>query len=299
MRTLLAGGANINETAEDAIKPRTPRRAADTDAANTAAEPEPPRLGSSVLATAIRNVHYDLAALLVAEGADLNVDGPRGTALHGVVRSRNCEPTGLPCPMRTGTLDSMALANVLLAHGADVNARLTQNPPAKGSSDDNYMSLVGATPLFLAVKASDTSMMRLLLDHGADPTIGNEDKTTPLLVAAGIGHIEGQILASEAQAFEAVEMLVELGEDVNTTNELSQTALHGAAYRGANSIVQYLIDQGAKIDAKDEKGRMPVTIADGVITASSRFIAHDETAALLREVMGPSAPPRPTTQGAR
>ena len=289
VRTLVAGGANVNEAANDAI-PR--RRTEETD------EESPPRLGSSVLATAIENAHYDLAAWLVAERADLNADGPRGTALHGLVRTRTCERTAMPCPERSGTLDSLGLAEVLLAHGADVNARLTANPPKNGTYDYNYMSLVGATPFFLAVKASDTTLMRLLLDHGADPTLANADNTTPLLVAAGIGYIEGQILASEAQAFESVEMLVGLGEDVNTANDQHQTALHGAAYRGTNSIAQYLIDHGAKLDAKDEQGRMPVTIADGVV-AGPYFRAHDETAALLRELMGPDAPPRPITQGAR
>ena len=117
-------------------------------------------------------------------------------------------------------------------------------------------------------------------------------------MAAGIGYIEGQILASEEKAFDAVRMLVEHGEDVNTTNDKNETALHGAAYRGANSIASYLIERGARLDIEDELGRMPVTIADGVV-AGPYFRAHDETAALLRELMGPSAPPRPTSQGAR
>ncbi len=298
VRTLLAGGADINETAEDAVKTRPRRAAADTEKQNPAAQPAPPRLGSSVLATALANAHYDLAGWLVDQGADLSVDGPRGTALHGLVRSRNCERTALPCPTHTSTLDTLVLAEMLLTLGADVNARMTEKPPTKGTYDYNYMSLVGATPFFLAVKAADTAMMRLLLDHGADPTIGNEDQTTPLLVAAGIGFIEGQIPASEAQALQAVEMIVERGEDVNTSNTVHETALHGAAYRGANSIAQYLIDHGARLDAKDEQGRMPVNIADGAI-AGPYFRAHDETAALLRELMGPSAPPRPTSQGAR
>ena len=298
MRTLLAGGANIDEAAEDAVTPRSRPATTDTDGQNLTPQPEPPRLGSSVLATALANAHYDLAGWLVDQGADLSVDGPRGTALHGLVRSRNCERTALPCPTHTSTLDTLVLAEMLLSHGADVNARMTAKPPTKGTYDYNYMSLVGATPFFLAVKAADTAMMRLLLDHGADPTIGNEDQTTPLLVAAGIGYIEGQISASEAQALDAVEMLVELGEDVNTSNTVQETALHGAAYRGANSIARYLIDRGARLDAKDEQGRMPVNIADGAI-AGPYFRAHDATAALLREVMGPSAPPRPTSQGAR
>ena len=288
VRTLLAGGADIDETARDAVPVR-----GRTEETSKAA-----RLGSSVLATAIENAHYDLAAWLVAEGADLNADGPRGTGLQGLVRTRNCERTALPCPPRSGTLDSLELAALLLAHGADVNARMSANAPRNGTYDYTYMSHVGATPLFLAVKASDTAMMRLLLDHGADPAIGNDENTTPLLVAAGIGYIEGQILASEEKAFEAVRMLVERGEDVNTTNDKSETALHGAAYRGANSIALYLIDRGARLDIADELGRMPVTIADGAV-AGPYFRAHDETAALLREVMGPSAPPRPTTQGVR
>ena len=290
VRTLLAGGADVDEAARDAVPVRG--RTEETS------KPAPPRLGSSVLATAIENAHYDLAAWLVAEGADLNVDGPRGTALHGLVRTRNCERTALPCPPRSGTLDSLALAELLLAHGADVNAQMTANAPRNGTYDYTYMSHVGATPLFLAVKASDTAMMRLLLDHGADPAIANDENTTPLLVAAGIGYIEGQILASEEKAFDAVRMLVEHGEDVNTTNDKSETALHGAAYRGANSIALYLIDHGARLDIADELGRMPVTIADGVV-AGPYFRAHDETAALLRNLMGPSAPPRPTSQGAR
>ena len=74
VRTLASGGANINEAATDAI----PRRQT-----TEAVEALPPRLGSSILATAIENAHYDLAAWLVAEGADPNVDGPRGTALPG------------------------------------------------------------------------------------------------------------------------------------------------------------------------------------------------------------------------
>ena len=97
----------------------------------------------------------------------------------------------------------MGLAKLLLDHDADVNARMTARPPTKGTYDGNAMSLVGATPFFLAVKASDTALMRLLLDHGADPTIDNSDNTPPLLVAAGLGFIEGQVLASEAQALEA------------------------------------------------------------------------------------------------
>ena len=291
VQVLLAGGANINEAANDAI----PRGSRDPTVGDV---PAPPRLGSSVLATAIRNAHYKLAAWLVEQGADPNLDGPRGTALHGLVRARNCELTAMPCPTQTGTLDTLSLVKVLLAHGADVNARMTARPPTKGTYDGNAMSLVGATPFFLAVKAADTTLMRLLLAHGADPKLGNSDDTPPLFVAAGLGFIEGQVHASEAEALEAVEILVGLGENVTATNARDETALHGAAYRGANSIVSYLVDRGADLWAEDDTGLLPVTVADG-FRRGTGFRAHDETAALLRELMGPDAPTRNTDQGAR
>ena len=62
--------------------------------------------------------------------------------------------------------------------------------------------------------------------------------------------------------------------------------------------MQYLADRGATLDAKDDKDLMPVTIADG-FRRGTGFQAHDETAALLRELMGPDAPERQTDQGAR
>ena len=321
VRTLLSGGASIHETAEDGLP--KPELAADTEqrcaAETTAAEKErcsgtaargrrsdvnqatdvnrnlP---GSSVLATAILNAHYELGAWLIDEGAAVNVDGPSGTALHVLMRVRNCEFSALPCQARTGEMDSLTLAKKLLAHGADVNARMTQNPPKRGSYDYNYMPFIGATPLFLAAKASDEVLMRLLLKHGADLAIGNKNETTPLLVSAGIGYVEGQIVASEAQAFETVRILTEHGADVNAVNLAGQSAMHGVAYRGANSIAEHLSDLGAKLDFKDDQGRMPVNIADGA-RAGPYFRAHDETAALLRELMGPAAPPRATSQGSR
>ena len=179
---------------------------------------------------------------------------------------------------------------MLLAHDADINARMTVNPPKNGTYDYKYMSLVGATPFFLAVKAADTTLMGLLLDHGADPSIPNTDGTMPLLVAAGIGYIEGQILTSEARAFDAVLMLVELGEDVNSANGVSQTALHGAAMMGSNLILQYLLDLGADINARNTLGWTPLMVAEGVFVANTEK-AWPDTVALLRE-LGARAGPR-------
>jgi ankyrin repeat protein len=144
--------------------------------------------------------------------------------------------------------------------------------------------LAGATAFLLAAKSADVEVMRLLLAHGADPMIGTEERITPLMAAAGIAWASNQDRASESQVLEAVKLLVdELGADVNTISDLGETAMHAAAYRGANSVVQYLFDKGAKLDVVAKDGRTPLIVADGVEYGNS-FAAQPQTAALLRKL---------------
>ena len=63
------------------------------------------------------------------------------------------------------------------------------------------------------------------------------------------------------------------------------TALHGAAMMGSNLIAQYLIDQGADINARTTLGWTPLMIAEGVFVANTEK-AWPETVALLRELGG-------------
>ena len=95
--------------------------------------------------------------------------------------------------------------------------------------------------------------MRALAAAGADPDLATEENVSPLMTAAGIGRGRGRAPLTEeeeARALEAVKVAVEvLGNDVNaaeTTTGL--TALHGAAFAGSDSIVQYLVEKGANID---------------------------------------------------
>ena len=143
--------------------------------------------------------------------------------------------------------------------------------------------LTGATPFLLAAKAADLEVMHLLLANGADPTIGTANHTTPLMAAAGIAWAASQDRASEREALDAVKLLVDLGADVNAVNDLNETAMHGAAYRGANSIVRFLVERGAKIDVMAKDGRTPLIIADGVAYGNA-FAAQPQTAALLRQL---------------
>ena len=286
VRLLLARGADVNQATPENATP---------------------------LLVAVLNGHADLVDLLLDKGADPNVDGgptdvtlPRtrvrvqpkkqvyrplpkgaerrpagnlwGTPLHAAVFMAN--PEGGDTHF-TVSIDKVRVIKALLAHGADPNARKkteeARMPQARYRAD-----LTGATPFLLAAKAADVELMRLLLAHGADPKLATQNHTSPLMAAAGIAYCCAQDRATEREALEAVTVLVDLGADVNAVNDLNETPLHGAAYRGANTIVQFLLAKGAKIDVKDVKGRTPLTVADGVPYGGA-FFAQPHTAALLRE----------------
>ena len=287
VRALLAAGANVKVTRPD---------------------------GATPLLVAVINGHEDLVDLLLDAGADPNVEGG-STRL--TVQGIRAQPMPLEIrklgyterdsetvtrgnifgrPLQAAVhvanwhisdqfivvnLDRVRVIESLLTHGADVNGRNTMEEPRWGGA--RYRRhMTGATAFMLAAKAADVEVMRLLLDHGADPTIGTEDNITPLMAAAGISWASNQDRASAAQVLEAVTLLVEeLGADVNAVSDVGETALHAAAYRGANSVVQYLFDQGARLDVVAKDGRTPLRVADGVEYGNS-FAAHPHTAELLR-----------------
>jgi ankyrin repeat protein len=286
VKTLLAAGADVqkqsrkNETAMffavrtgdialvDALL------AAGTDV-NGRTQPDEPKLstaGDPMLVVAIVNGHFGLADYLLNKGADPNAAGTRWAPLHALVRIRNYEESQFPAPRTAeGDLDSLELAKRLLSHGADPSARAATKTARRNPGDMNYTEFKGATPFFLAAKAGDIPMMRLLLSAKADYTTPIDEHTTPLMVAAGVGCVPGQWLEPERDIFEAVKLLVdELKADVNAVNDRHETALHGAVCRGADSVIEYLVDKGAKLDVKDVEGKTPLDVAvDGIFRGDS------------------------------
>jgi hypothetical protein len=81
---------------------------------------------------------------------------------------------------------------------------------------------------------------------------------------------------------------LELGNDINAVDKNGETAMHGVAYKQVPSVAQYLLDQGAKIEAfnhKNSHGWTPLRIADGVHRGMN-LRSSPETAAVLRKAMG-------------
>jgi ankyrin repeat protein len=227
------------------------------------------------------NARYELGVVLLDHDARPNADGSGFTALHQVVWTRRPNIHKTPAAISSGNLDSIGFAKALVAHGADVNAREKKEP-----NDGNLGKLkrIGATPFLLAAKGADAEMMRVLLSLGADPTLSTNEHITPLEAAAGVGvYRVAESPGTNDEAFECVKIAMEHGGDVNHIDDVGRTAMHGAALRGANNIVQYLYDHGAKLDIVDKKGWTPLIIAEGVFYPDV-FKTEVQTAELLRKL---------------
>jgi ankyrin repeat protein len=244
--------------------------------------------GTSPILVAILNGHYTLANFLLEHGADPNaVDGKGRAALHAAVDMRNLEWSTRPAPPEKDPMAELDLIKALLAHGANPNARLTKKIPLRGqpSFDGRWANMIGATPFWRAAQSDDVTVMRLLKEKGADPLLSTTDHTTPLMVAAGVGWSDGQSHGSQSDAPEALKLCLEWGGDVNAANDVGYTALHGAAFRGANEVVTLLVEKGARMDVKNQEGRLPVNMAEGMHIGPGGWVEHEDTAALLHKLM--------------
>jgi ankyrin repeat protein len=283
VQVLLHAGADVNEAMQPKKKPTS----------------RPPAPGTSPLIMAVENGHFELAVVLLDAGANPNDQRSGFTALHMLtwVRkpNRGDGEDGDPAPIGSGTMTSLQFAKELVAHGANINERLK-----KGESGRGILSKVGATPFLLASVTADVPLMRLLLELGADPLLPNADNCTPLMAAAGVGtRAPGEEAGTEPEVMEAVDLLLQLGGDVNAVDKNGETAMHGAAYKSLPKVVQHLTDKGAKIEIwnkKNKYGWTPLSIAEGHRVGN--FKPSVETIAALHRVMiaaGVSPPTKPTT----
>ena len=236
VQTLLEAGGDVEET----LPVEAETRRGGTSAERSAT-------GLNVFLLAAANAHYELAALLIDRGADVNVASRGWTALHQVswVRKAGIAGSNNPAPVGSGSMTSLEFVKKVVAAGGDVNARVTSRPPA-GITRLNF---VGGTPFLLAARTGDAPLMRLLSELGADPLLPNEDNTTPIMVAAGVGTAApGEDPGTESEVLEAVQLALDLGGDLNGVDDKGETAMHGAAWKHLPGVVAFLAEAGADID---------------------------------------------------
>ena len=302
---LVKGGADVNACSNGGFTPLLfAAQQGDLDSAKiligaganvNAAAPEE----GTPLVLAAHSGHEELALFLLGKGADPNAKDRYGiTALHycmtkGMARLAGCRPiSGAEFWYRPNMPN---LVKALLDHGADPNVQIAKFPPFPNTRHfkDIDMTPVGATPFLLAATSYDAPIMRMLLAKGADPKLTDIDHNTPLIMASGfaegITHAVQRPEQDNKDALEAVKLLVnELGADVNETDKVGETPLLGAAYVGANDIIQFLVEKGAKIDAANIYDQTPWSLAAQFMTqgvAKDKDLrprnGHDSTAELL------------------
>ena len=252
--------------------------------------------GTTALNMAIINAHYDVAALLIEKGANPNVGDAAGmTPLYAAIDMRHQEPLiNRPLAKPSGRLLPLDVVKLLLAHGADVNARL-KTPLLMRQHNGGDPSLgEGATPLMRAAKVSDVMTLGLLLEKGADPNLRLRNQNTALMVAASR---QGRNAGPEESTIAAMKLLIDKGADPNLVNDNGETALHVAVSRG-DGLVRFLAEHGTRLDIKDKFGRTALDVAMGVPggggggrgrgrggAPAAGGTVRESTAALLKELM--------------
>jgi ankyrin repeat protein len=269
--------------------------------------------GTTALTLAIINGHFDTAVALLEKGANPNIADKSGmTSLYAAVDMNTIQTVwGRPMPLLEDAMDPAGMVRSLLAHGADPNAQLKRPIIGRHTRNTGDASLSqGTTALARAAKSGDAKLMKLLLDGGANPHLAQADLTTVAIIAATgggqrvyPGSASVSVPATEDDSLGALKLVAEAGVDLDAFNVNGDTAIHRAAARGADSIVAYLAERGARVDTKDRRGRTPLDVALGVGGGGRGGPpqVRKSTAELLRKLMaarGLTVPAPPTTTAA-
>jgi ankyrin repeat protein len=210
--------------------------------------------GASALVVAAQSGHRDAAVALVEKGANPNDTGIGYSALHAAVLKSD-----------------LSLVRALLVGGADPNRRMTKGTPVRRNSTDSFLlaPLVGSTPYLLAAKFLEPEILRGLIAAGADPGLTMPNGATALMLAAGMNSATNEDRRGinvidfgkpepESKVLAAVTAAFEIGGGVNATNDMGETALHAAVTHRYDKVIQYLVDHGADVNARNRQGLTPL-----------------------------------------
>ena len=253
---------------------------------------------TSPLVMAIENGHFDLAKYLVEKGADVTVANDSGlTPVYAVVDVQWAPVAWAPVPDTTKQKTSyMDLLKILADHGANMNTKLTQGLWYRPADHNQaWVKLGGSSAFWRAAQSTDLEAMKFLAAHGANVKDVSAQKDTALMMAAGVGWAGNFSTNAPGSYLPAVKYMVEdLGIDINAVDQLGYTAVMGAAYRGDNEMVEYLVSKGAKLDFRTNRGWSVTDMANGPSLRSSVPLSHPDTIALLGKL---GAPPMLKVEG--
>lgn len=247
--------------------------------------------GITPLLMAITNDHVDTARFLIERGANVTaVDWYGRTPLWASIELRNMDVDSSTFENGVDRGPALELIKALLDKGVDVNARTKEVPPIRRqmlhvTGDLSWVDFTGQTPFLRAALAADIEVMRLLLAHGADPKITAFAGTNALMAAAGVDWVVDQTTdEGPAARLEAVKLCYDLGFDVNAVNSMGISAVMGAANRGSDDIIEFLVSKGARLDITDKEGRTPLNWAEGVFLATHPARPKPSSVTLIKKL---------------
>jgi uncharacterized protein len=249
--------------------------------------------GVHAMLYATLNGHYEIAAYLLQKGANPNLADQYGrTVLYAAIDMHLAEIEPRPPVRINERVKPLELARLALEKGANPNAPITTRIPGRCPLGCQSAGSEGATALWRAARGNSLEAVQLLLSAGADPFVRARDGSTALMMAAGMGWRDDRSLGTEEESIAVIKLLLGSGLEVNDKTRSNETALHGAASRGADVVVRFLALNGARLDAKDRANRTALDVAMGVPPELPRPgdqytqpPVRESTATLLRELM--------------
>ncbi len=243
---------------------------------------------------AISNNRIPMARFLIERGANFQAKDWYGrTPLFAAIEMRNVDLDYQTFEHIVNAEDRKIILDFigeLLDKGVDPKIRVKEVPPLRSwmyllGGSLAWVDFTGETPFLLASLSGDVETMKLLLKHGADPKIATLSGTNALMAAAGVNWVVDQTYDEGAEALlEAVKLCYDLGMDVNATNSMGLTALMGAANRGTDSIIEFLVSKGGRLDMKDKEGRSAYNWSEGVFLATHAPVPKPTSMALIEKL---------------
>jgi ankyrin repeat protein len=236
--------------------------------------------GRTPLHLAIQKGHKEIAELLIQNGSDINERNNGGmTPLHLAIVNRvtlrwshGIEPRHL----EIGEYDT-ELIDLLITKGADVNAKNHNGRTPLHIAVATHLQILsadrrwGLPEILPSVSDIDREMLRLLIDRGADVNTKDDEGLTPLhtvfvpfvltLDTEGKTAAMTIPISLEEPKKKLIGLLIDMGSDINATDNKGETVLHRAIRNGPEEAAELLIARGADVNAKTKEGATSLHLA--------------------------------------